>query len=115
MRQLCADLDRAGSWPILATTVRELRAAGALARIWQHLDADQRPRRLTEAPVRRDLGDVDPALALGRCWRHEAPGFWERLSPLGRVPAAATESDLRLFGIDGFMDDPEPDEEGSWR
>ncbi|MDE3131890.1 MAG: replication-relaxation family protein [Acidobacteriota bacterium] len=115
LRELCAELDREGSWSILATTARELRALGALAPIWQHLDADQRPRRLTELPVRRDLGDVDAALALGRCWRYDAPGFWERLSPLGRVPAAAAEADLRLSGIDGYMDDPKPDEEGSWR
>lgn len=64
--------------------------------------------------MRGDRADVDPALALGRRWRHDAPRFWDRLSPLGRVPAAA-EGDLRLSAIDGFMDDPEPDEEGSWR
>jgi len=115
LRELCAHLDRDGTWPILATTLHELRAAGAVAPIWHRLDADEPPRRLSELPVRRDLGDVDPALVLGRCWRHDAPGFWERLSPLGRVPAAAAEADLRLSGIDGFMGDPETDEEGSWR
>jgi hypothetical protein len=115
LRELCAVLDRDGSWPILATTARELRAAGALAPIWQRLDADTPPQRLTDLPVRRDLSAVDFAGALGRRWRSDAPGFWERLSPLGRRPAAATEADLRLSGIDGFMDDPEPDEEGSWR
>jgi hypothetical protein len=115
LRALCLDIDRDGRWPILATTARELRAVAALAPIWYRLDAVEPPRRLTELPVRGDLGDVDPALALGRCWRYDAPGFWERLSPLGRVPAAAVEGDLRLSGIDGFMDDPEPDEEGSWR
>jgi hypothetical protein len=114
LRELC-DLGRDGNWPILATTARELRALGALAPIWHCLDGDSSPRRLTELPVRGDLGALDPALALGRCWQHDAPGFWERLSPLGRIPAAATEADLRLSGIDGFMDDPEPDEEGSWR
>ncbi len=112
---LCADLDRDGSWPILATTPRDLRAQGALAPIWHRLDADEPVRRLPELPVRRDLGNVDPAVALGRGWRYDAPGFWRRLSPLGRVPAATAESDLRLSGIAGFMDDPEPDEEGSWR
>jgi hypothetical protein len=115
LRALCAEIDRDGSWPIVATTAGELRAAGALAPIWQRLDVGEPPRRLTELPVRRDLCNVDSALALGRCWRHDAPGFWERLSPLGRVPAAETAVDLRLSGIDGFMDDPEPDEEGSWR
>ena len=70
-------------------------------------------RALTElAP--RGLA-ADPAAALGRRWRHEWPGFWERLSPLGRAPAAEREADLRLSEIDGFMDDPEPNEEGSWR
>jgi hypothetical protein len=115
LRDLCGDLDRDGSWPMLAVTVRELRAQGALAPIWQRLDADTPPQRLTDLPARRDLGAVDFARALGRRWRSDAPGFWERLSPLGRVPAAAAEEDLRLSGIDGFMDDPEPDEEGSWR
>lgn len=111
LRELCADLDRDGSWPILATTAAELGAEGALASTWQRLDVDEPPRRLTDLPVRADLGNPDPALTLGRCWRHDAPGFWARLSPLGRVPVA----DLRLSGIDGFMDDPEPKKEGSWR
>jgi hypothetical protein len=115
VRELCGDLDREGSWPILAVTVGELGAEGALAPIWQRLDADTPPQRLTDLPVRRDLGAVDFAGALGRRWRSDAPGFWERLSPLGRVPAAAAEAGLRVSGIDGFMDDPEPDEEGSWR
>jgi hypothetical protein len=115
LRELCGDLDRDGSWPILATTARELHSAGPLAPIWHRLDAAEPPRRLTGLPVRPDLGAVDFAGALGRRWRYDAPGFWKRLSPLGRVPAATAEADLRLSGIDGFMDDPEPDEEGSWR
>jgi hypothetical protein len=115
LRELCAELDRDCSWPILASTARELRAKGALAPIWHRLDVEEPARRLTELPVRRELGDVDLAGALGRRWRSDAPGFWERLSPLGRLPAAAAEADLRLSGIDGFMDDPEPEEEGSWR
>jgi hypothetical protein len=115
LRELCADLDRDGSWPILATTARDIQAHDALAPIWHRLDAGEPTKRLTDLPVRSDLGDVDPALALGRRWRHDAPGFWERLSPLGRAPAAAAEGDLRLSEIDGFMDDPEPDEEGPWR
>jgi hypothetical protein len=91
-----------------------LAPAGPLARIWQRLDTDETTCSLAELPVRRNLGGagLDPANALGRRWRHEHAGFWERLSPLGRGPAAA---DLRPSGIDGFMDDPEPDEEGSWR
>ena len=115
LRELCADLDRDGSWPILATTTRELQARGALAPVWHRLDADGPAQRLTELPVRRDLDDLELAVTLGRCWRHDAPGFWERLSPLGRAPAGETGVDLRQPKIDGFMDDPEPDEEGSWR
>lgn len=109
--ELCAALDRDGGWPIVATTAAELVAAGVLAPIYQRLDLEGPPRRLIELPVRDDLGELVPTFALGRRWRQDCPGFWERLSPLGRVPAA----DLRLSGIDGFMDDPEPDEEGLWR
>ena len=112
VRELCATLDRDGSWPILATTAAELHIAGPLDRIWRRLDVDVPVRRLAELPVRRDLGYLDTALALGRRWRHERPGFWERLSPLGRTVAGAAEVDLRPPGIDGFMDDPEPEEEG---
>jgi hypothetical protein len=115
VRELRATLDRDGSWPIFATTAVELHTAGPLERIWQRLDVDEPPRMLAELPVRRDLRPPDPALALGRRWRHERPGFWERLSPLGRTVAGAAEFDLRPSGIDGFMDDPEADEEESWR
>jgi hypothetical protein len=98
----------------VATTTSELRAVGPLACIWQRLDSDRATCSLTELPPRRNLrgASLDPANALGRRWRHQHPGFWERLSPLGCAPA---EADLRLSEIDGFMDDPEPDEEGSWR
>lgn len=112
LRELCAQLDREGTWPLLGTTVHELRATGDLAPVWRRLDADEPPQRLTDLPVRRDIGHPDPAVALGRRWRHDAAGFWERLSPLGRVPAAEAPVDLRLSEIAGFMDDPEPDEEG---
>ena len=70
---------------------------------------------LTELPARRDLGDCDPASALGRRWRHERRDFWEWLSPLGRTVGGGAKIDLRPSEIAGFMDDPEPDEEGSWR
>jgi hypothetical protein len=113
LRELCSHLGE-GSWPILATTAAELPSAGPLACIWQRLDTEQASCSLTELPPRRNLGGagLDPANALGRRWRHQNAGFWERLSPLGRAPA---EADLRPSEIDGFMDDPEPDEEGSWR
>jgi hypothetical protein len=113
LRELCTGLGE-GSWPILATTAPELRTAGPLARIWQRLDTEQASCSLTELPPRTNLvgSSLGQANALGRRWRHQHPDFWERLSPLGRGPA---EADLRPSEIDGFMDDPEPDEEASWR
>ena len=112
LHDLCSALGD-GSWQILATTMTELQVAGSLARIWQRLDADQDACVLTDLPPRRITGSgLDPANALGRRWRHQHPGLWERLSPLGRAPA---EADLRPSEIDGFMDDPEPHEEGTWR
>jgi hypothetical protein len=170
LRELCSDLSE-GGWPILATTATDLRTASPLASIWQRLDTEQLTCSLTELPPRRNLSGsaLDPANALGRRWRHQHPGFWNRLSPLGRhdqsqsaranvAPTAdpapdtdlaemqhtpASEApqtrhsgrfaesgegpaprptgawgpgpDLRPSEIDGFMDDPEPDEEGSWR
>lgn len=89
LQDLCAKLDREG-WPILATTATELRRAGPLAPIWQRLDTDQALCSLVELPPRQNLGGsvLDPANALGRRWRHDHPGFWQRLSPLGRAATA---------------------------
>jgi protein involved in plasmid replication-relaxation len=119
LHRLCADLDREGSWPVLATTQRELDASGPLEAIWQRLDANPRPQKLIDLPVRDGLGALSPAVALGRCWRHEAPGFWERLSPLGRTLAGEGEADLRLSETAGLMPDPVDEEldseEVSWR
>jgi hypothetical protein len=73
------------SWPMLAATASELRRQGPLAAVWHSIaDRNEPPRALTELPVRRDLGSANPGLALGRCWRHDQPDFWERLSPLHR-------------------------------
>ena len=47
---------------------------------------------LTALPVRADLRELDSGLALGRRWRHEQPGFWARLSPLGRPLGEATDT-----------------------
>jgi hypothetical protein len=98
-------------WPIFATTVAALRRDGPLARIWQPINrTGEPPRALNELPARSDLQVVDPRLALGRRWRHDQPGFWERLSPLG-----VTDRDLRSSAVDGFMDDRENDvEEEPW-
>jgi protein involved in plasmid replication-relaxation len=55
LRELCTQLDREGSWPVLATQKRELAAAGRLAAIWQRLDAP-----------------MPPAAQAARCQRHPA-------------------------------------------
>ena len=173
LRKVCAELEQAGSWPVIATTSGELRAGGPLAPVWQRLDRDTSAPRAdgSAGPPPRDVGDLDVGLALGRRWRHDNDAFWERLSPLGRSvseeandvadvdrdqalepppptiepPASGGDSllarrraevleearrdvaaararrrgaqavDLRLSEIDGFMDDREADEEGSWR
>lgn len=83
-----AELGAEGAWPIVATTAAELRRAGPLAPVWQRLGADEPARSLIALPVGEDLDQLDVALALGRRWRHDQPGFWQRLSPLG-VPSAA--------------------------
>jgi len=88
--------------------------SGLLARVWQRLDADEATCGLADLAVRGDLV-FDPALALGRRWRHDRPDFWARLSPLGRVLEAEPPVDLRPSEIAGFMDDSEPEKEGSWR
>lgn len=80
------DLD--GRWPLLVATVGDLRREGPLGPVWQSISDPDEPRRLTELPVSSDLGATDLGLALGRRWRHERPDFWQRLSPLGRLPAA---------------------------
>ena len=54
LRELCTNLSE-GTWPILATTSAQLRAAGPLARIWQRLDADEATCSLAELPPRRNL------------------------------------------------------------
>jgi protein involved in plasmid replication-relaxation len=85
-----------GRWPLLAATASDLRRVGPLDPVWQSItDADEPRRRLTELPVRSDLGETDLGLALGRRWRHERPDFWERLSPLGR-PLEATPEESAL-------------------
>jgi hypothetical protein len=87
LRKVSAELEQAGSWPVIATTNSELRARGPLASVWQQLDSDTSPLRLTALPVRHDVDDVGIGLALGRRWRHDNDAFWERLSPLGRSPS----------------------------
>jgi hypothetical protein len=113
-----------GRWPLLAATVSDLRRHGPLCDVWQSItDPSEQPRALAELPARTDLGGTDLTVALGRRWRHDAPDFWDRLSPLGRTPAAgspadlvprAGSSELRTSGGSGLMADPDRDEEWSW-
>ncbi len=79
------------SWPILATTAPELRSEGPLGRVWQRLDRDEQRTTLLTLPSRPDLGRANLRAALGRRWRHDQPGFWERLSPLGTPPPERRE------------------------
>jgi hypothetical protein len=76
-----------GRWPMLATTMTALHDAGPLSRVWESItDPTQPPVALSELPISHALGPADMACALGRRWRHEQPGFWDRLSPLHRRP-----------------------------
>ncbi|HET8893024.1 MAG TPA: replication-relaxation family protein [Gaiellaceae bacterium] len=98
------------SWGLYATTTEDLARQGPHAPVWWPL-ADRGPARaLTQLTPRSTA--AYPAAALGRRWRHDRPDFWPRLSPLGRTAAAEAGADLRPSGIAGFMDDPEPNEEG---
>lgn len=93
-RQSAMLVDLDGRWPLLAATVPDLRREGPLGAVWESIVDPREPRRaLTELPARSDLGSTDLGLALGRRWRIEQPGFWDRLSPLHRQPA--TEAALR--------------------
>ena len=92
--------ERDPTWPLLVATVGDLRERGPLGRVWQSITDEHKPlRALPELPARSDLGPTDLALALGREWRHQQSGFWDRLSPLRRrepnssPPTAFAEGD----------------------
>lgn len=74
-------------WGLVAATAHDLEQQGPLAPVWWPLTDTGAARRLTE--LRPSAPATDPAWALGRRWRKDAPGFWERLSPLHRRAAAA--------------------------
>ncbi len=97
-----------GRWPMLATTKTALRDAGPLSRVWESIaDPAQPPLALGELPVSCALGRADLACALGRRWRHEQPGFWDRLSPLHRRPrdpGGSTVEDLKPAGRSDLID-----------
>jgi len=97
-----------GRWPMLATTTTALRDAGPLSRVWESIaDPTQPPLALGELPVSRALGRANLACALGRRWRYEQPGFWDRLSPLRRRPGdpgGSTVEDLKPVGGSDLID-----------
>jgi hypothetical protein len=99
-----------GRWPMLATTTTALHDAGPLSRVWESIaDPTQPQLALGELPVSHALGSADLACALGRRWRHEQPGFWDRLSPLRRRPqdpGGSTVEDLKPAGGSDLIDQP---------
>lgn len=84
-----------GRWPMLATTTTALHDAGPLSKVWESItNPTQPPLALGELPASQALRPADPACALGRRWRHEQPGFWDRLSPLHRHPEDHYDSEI---------------------
>lgn len=116
----CSDDSRA-TWPRLVSTVPDLQQAGPLGRVWWPInpDSSEGPFTLSELPAAPEWAPLALDDTLGRCWRKDAPGFWDRLSPLGREPSSAPSVplsrrvpgggpvDLHAGGIDGSMDDPD--------
>lgn len=99
------NFERDPTWLLLAATAGDLGERGPLGRVWQSITDEHEPlRALPELPARSDLGPTNLALALGREWRHQQPGFWDRLSPLRR--REPNSSPPTAFG--------EGDEEESW-
>jgi hypothetical protein len=99
-----------GRWPMPATTTTALHDAGPLSRVWESIaDPTQPQLALGELPVSHALGSAELARALGRRWRHEQPGFWDRLSPLRRRPqhsCGSTVEDLKPAGGSDLIDQP---------
>ena len=99
-----------GRWPMLATTTAALQNAGPLGRVWELIaDPTQPPLALGELPVSHALGPADLACALGRRWRHEQPGFWDRLSPLHcrpEDPGGSTVEDLKPADGSDLIEQP---------
>ena len=84
---------RDAAWPLLVATVADLRQLGPLGQVWQSIEGERgQPRALTELPTRPSLHPGNLALALGREWRHDQSGFWDRLSPLSRREREADQS-----------------------
>jgi Replication-relaxation len=97
-----------GRWPMLATTTTVLHDAGPLGRVWESIaDPTQPPVALDALPISHALGPADPACALGRRWRHEQPGFWDRLSPLHRRPDGHNGRGLKPGGGSDLIDQPQ--------
>jgi hypothetical protein len=92
---------------MLATTTTALHDAGPLGKVWESItDPTQPPVALDALPVSHALGPADLACALGRRWRYERPGFWDRLSPLHRRPDGHNGKDLKPSGGSDLIDPP---------
>jgi len=78
---------------------------------------------MSELPASEGWEPIELRQTLGRRWRKDTAGFWDRLSPLGADPPAVLSTprsrsvsgggpvDLRWSGIDGSMDNPDANDE----
>lgn len=115
-----------GSWPLLVAAVPDLHRLGPLGRVWRPIDPDSRegPFTPSELPASDGWQPIELEETLGRRWRKDTPGFWDRLSPLGTDPTVVPSPpfsrsvsgggpvDLRPGGMNGSMDDPDGNNEG---
>ncbi|MGA8353475.1 MAG: replication-relaxation family protein [Solirubrobacteraceae bacterium] len=103
-----------GRWPMLATTTAALQHLGPLGKAWVSIADPYQPAcALTELPVSQALGRGELESALGRRWRHEARGFWQRLSPLHNCPRLSPAADLHELkhtGASDLLDHPKAPE-----
>lgn len=96
-----------GRWPMLATTTTALHDAGPLGTVWESIaDPTQPSVALDALPVSHALGPADLACALGRRWRYEQPGFWDRPSPLHRRQDGYDDRDLKPPAGSDLIDQP---------
>jgi hypothetical protein len=93
--------------------------------VWWSIDPDSREGAFTlsELPVSDGWEPIRLEQTLGRRWRKDAPGFWDRLSPLGADPTPVPSApfprpvsrggpvDLQPGGINGSMHDRDADDE----
>jgi hypothetical protein len=72
-------------WGLYAVTAEDLTRQGPLDHVWWPLNDRGPARPLSQFAPSGPA--ADPAVALGRRWRHGRPDFWQPLSPLGRATA----------------------------